>query len=206
MIRSYKAHSFINGLRFSCANSVKANKAKIIVATIFILIAIATGVFVAIRSNLNDLCNLREISLSDFYSGFVASASAFGSRCFSLLVNVLVLIALSFSPYLFPLSLFLFVYRAYLFGLNFALIFIFYGIGSAFTAVVIILPCQLVTLFALLMFYLILVQINHNCKKFGGADCNRLIFVFIGFLILLLINLTETTLLLLLSGRVIMVI
>ncbi len=196
----------MNGLRFSCVNALKANRVKIVVTAILILIAISTGVFVAIKSKGSDLCNLQEISLSDFYSGFVASASAFGARCFSLVVNVLILVALSFSPYLFPLSILLFVYRAYLFGLNFALIFIFYGIGSAFTAVVIILPCQLLMIFVLLMFYLILERMNCNCKKFGGSDCNRLMFILMSFLLLLLINLAETILLLLLSGRVILVI
>lgn len=207
MVKSYKTHSFIDGLKFSCGNALKANKVKLIITFALILVAICTGVFIAVRSSNNySLCNLREISLENFYTGFAASASAFGARCFSLCVNVVILTCLSFSPFLFPLAQVLFIYRGYLFGLNFALIFIFYGIGSMFTAVIIILPCQLFTIFALVVFYIILDRLNCNCKKYGGTECNRILYVLIGLLILILINLVETLLLCVLNGKVILVI
>ncbi len=207
MIKSYKTHSFFNGLRFSCVNAIKANKLKIILTLTFVLIAMCTGVFIAIKSNRAfELCQLTEISLGDFYSGFVASSSAFFSRSLSLCVNIVILTGLSFSVYLLPLAQILFVYRGYLFGLNFALIFIFYGIGGIFTAVIIVLPCQLLTLFVLIMFYFIFSRINNNCHKFGHCECNRFLFVLIGILILLLINLVETLLLFILNGKVILVI
>lgn len=207
MIKSYKTHSFVNGLRFSCVSALKHNKFKLILTFAFVLIAIFTGVFVAIKSNnCYHLGQLQEISVGDFYSGFVASSSAFFSRTLSLSVNMLILTALSFSIYLFPLAEILFIYRGYLFGLNFALIFIFYGIGGIFTAVVIVLPCQLLTLFVLIMFYFIFSRINCNCHKFGSCECNRFLFVFVGFLILFAVNLVETLLLILLNGRVILVI
>lgn len=207
MVKSYKSQSFINGLRFSCVNAIKANKIKIFVSFIFVLIAISTGVFIAVKANISrDLCNLREINLDNFRTGFAASSSAFFARSCSLLVNVLLLALLSLSPFLFPLAVAIFTYRGYLFGLNFALIFIFYGIGSMITAVIVILPCQLLTLFVLIMFNIILQKMNTNCKKFGGTDCNRLLFALLAFLVLILINLVETLLLCVLSGNVILVI
>ena len=197
----------MSGLRFSCVNAIKANKLKLIITFAFVLIAICTGVFIAIRSNNNfSLYNLKEICLDDFYSGIVASSSAFGQRCISLVINVVILTGLSFSPFLFPLAQVLFVYRSYLFGLNFTLIFIFYGVGSIFTAVVIILPCQLLTLFVLIMFYIVLQRINCNCQRFGTCECNRGLFILLGFVIVILLNLAETLLLCVLSGRVILVI
>ena len=207
MVKSYKTHSFVDGLRFSCVNAIKANKVKIFVTFIFVLIAIFTGVFIAIKANnARDLCNLREINLDNFRSGFSASSSAFFSRSFSLLINILLLAVLTLSPFLFPLACVLFVYRGYLFGLNFALIFIFYGIGSMVTAVVVILPCQLLTLFVMIMFYNILQRMNTNCKKFGRSDGNRMMFGLLSLLILILINLVETLLLCVLNGSVILVI
>ena len=123
MVKSYKTHSFVDGLRFSCVNAIKANKVKIFVTFVFVLIAIFTGVFIAVKANnAYELCNLREINLDGFYSGFAASSSAFFARSFSLVVNVLLLSVLTLSPFLFPLACVLFVYRGYLFGLNFALI------------------------------------------------------------------------------------
>ena len=207
MVKSFRAKGIANELKFSCGNAVRANKVKFFTIVALALAAIAIGVVVAVKSHNNfDLCRLREINLDDFYAGVAASSSAFLSRCLSLLVNVVLICLLSLSPYLFPLACALFVFRAYLFGLNFALIFVFYGIGSLFTAVVIILPCQLLTLFALVMFYLILERMNFGCKKYGGAEVNRFAIVLCALVVLLVLNLVETMLLFILSGKVILVI
>lgn len=203
----YKSHSFINGLRFSCVKAMKENRIKFIITLILVLIAISAGVFVAIKNTANSsLASLQEISLDDFASGFVGSSSAFFSRTLSLIINVLILFGVSFVPFLFPLAEVLIVYRSYLFGLNFALIFLLYGLGGSLTAIVVILPCQLLTLFILIMFYLVLSKINGNCKRYGGTDCNRFLFLLFGLLLLIAVNLVETILLYLLNGQVILVI
>ena len=203
----YKSHSFINGLRFSCVKAMKENRIKFIITLILVLIAISAGVFVAIKNTANSsLSSLQEISLDDFASGFVGSSSAFFSRTLSLTINVLILFGVSFVPFLFPLAEVLIVYRSYLFGLNFALIFLLYGLGGSLTAIVVILPCQLLTLFILIMFYLVLSKINGNCKRYGGTDCNRFLFLLFGLLLLIIVNLVETILLYLLNGQVILVI
>lgn len=207
MIKSYKTHSFINGLRFSCSRTLRENKMRFFIILFIVLITISAGVFVAIKNSSNNtLYSLQEISLDDFKNGFVGSSSAFFSRTISLSINVIILFGVSFVPFLFPLATLLLAYRGYLFGLNFTLIFILYGLGGCLAAVVVILPCQLLTLFALIMFYLILSKINSNCKRFGATDCNRFLFLLLGFLILVLINLVETLLLYLLNGQVILVI
>ncbi len=207
MLKSYKSHSFINGLRFSCTRTLKENRGKFLLTIILVLIAMSAGIFVAIKySGSESLSRLQEISLDDFKNGLVGSSSAFFSRMLSLSVNALILFGVSFVPFLFPIAEILIVYRGYLFGLNFALIFILYGLGGSLTAIVVILPCQLLTLFVLIMFYLILSKINGNCKRYGGTDCNRFLYLLFGLLILLLLNLTETLLLYLLNGKVILVI
>ena len=207
MLKSYKSHSFINGLRFSCSRTLKENRGKFILTLMLVIIAISAGIFVAIKhSNSESLSRLQEISLDDFKNGLVGSSSAFFSRMLSLSVNAIILFGVSFVPILFPIAEILIVYRGYLFGLNFALIFILYGLGGSLTAIVIILPCQLLTLFVLIMFYLILSKINGNCKRYRNTDCNRLLYLLFGLLVLLILNLTETLLLYLLNGKVILVI
>jgi hypothetical protein len=207
MKKSYRMQSFVDGLRFSCESAIKENKMKIVLSFALILVAISTGVFVAIKSNnACELGRLQEINLSNFYSGVTASSSAFFARSFSLLINVAILVVVSLSPFLFVFAEVLFAYRAYLFGLNFALIFIFYGLGSMVTAIIVVLPCQLFTLLAFVMFYVLLQKINTNCKKYGHTDCNRFVFVLVFVALLLTINLAETLLLCLLNGRVILVI
>lgn len=199
--------TFKSGLKFSCLNAVKANKMKIIITLAIILIGICTGVFVAIKSNNScNLSRLQDISLANFYSGFVLSTSAFFMRYLSLCINLAIITGIACVPKLFPLSWVLYAYRAYLFGLNFALIFIIYGIGSAFTAIIIVLPCQLVTLFAMLIYQIILTQIIINQRRYGSCEISKPLFILLGFALFFIINLAETLLLFLLNGKVIMII
>lgn len=206
MIKSYKSQSFFRRLSFSFETSFKQNKWKLVVSSLLIVCGLVGGVIVATKTNLyGSFKAISEIDVKGFENGFVASSSAFLSRTFSLLFNILLLTACSFTVFTMPLAHLLLIYRGYLFGLNFALIFVFYGFGSIITAVLVILPCQLVTLFALCLFFHIIYRQNSNCKKYGSADFNRVIFVFASFLIVFLLNLLETTLLVLLSGKVILV-
>ena len=207
MIKSYKAHSFFGGLRFTCSNVIKENKGKLFFTLLLVTISIFVGVFLGIKhTNAYNLGCLQEISLGKFYSGVVASSSAFGARCVSLLVNIVILTAISFTPFLFPLAQVLFCFRGYFFGLNITLVFIFYGIGSMVTAVVVVIPCQIISLLILVGYYLILTKINSNCKRFGCCECNRVVFFIAGLALCLLINLIETLLLVMLNGNVILVI
>ncbi len=199
--------AFKNGLKFSCQNAIRENKIKLIVCLVLVLASICAGVVVAVKAkNAYELGRLQDINLQSFYDGFALSSSAFFLRCFSLFLNLAILTALAFAPKLSFLAYILFGYRAYLFGLNFSLIIIFYGIGSIFTAVVIVLPCQMVTLLFLILYFLILTCINQNAKKYGYCETNKFVFILAGFLILIALNLIETLLLIFLNGKVIMVI
>jgi hypothetical protein len=207
MIKSYKAHSLWAGIKFSCADMIRQNKWKIFLSFVLILASICLGVTLAIKNNNSyNLGMLQEIDISSFTNGFVASSSAFASRSISLVVNVAILTALSFSPFMFPLAQVFFCFRGYLFGLNLTLIFIFYGIGSIVTAVVVVLPLQLLTLFTLVLYFHTLSKINFDRKKYGSIWCNRGVVVLCGTLALLMLNLVETVLLLILNGNVILVI
>lgn len=207
MVKSCRKQKFVNGLQFSFQTALKENKIKIIFSCLIVVASIIFGVVVAVKTNMYDsFKSLQELDVKGFESGFVASSSAFLSRCFSLLFNLILLTLCSFSIFTIPFAEVLLAYRSYLFGLNFALIFVFYGLGSMITAIVVILPCQIVTTFVLIMFFVLFSKLNSNCNKFGSAECNRFVFFLIGFLILFLLNLTETILLVLLNGKVILVI
>ena len=207
MIKSYKTHSFLSGLKFTCSNVIKENKGKLLLTFLLVGSSIVIGIVLGVRrNNCYNIGILQEINLENFYSGFAASSSAFASRCLSLVVNIVILTSISFTPFLFPLAQVLFCFRGYLFGLNITLVFIFYGIGSMVTAIVVIIPCQIISLIVLVGFYLIFTKINSNCKRYGCCECNRVVFVLMGVLILFLINLIETLLLVLLNGNIILVI
>ena len=206
MIKSYKARSFFSGLCFSFETGLKKNKWKIILTIVLMIAGIVGGIVVATKTNAyNSFKAIQEIDVNGFEKGVVASSSAFLSRTFSLLFNVLLLVICSFTIFTMPLAEILLIYRSYLFGLNFALVFVFYGFGSLLTAIVVILPCQLLTLVVLAVFYILLANENSLCKKYGSGDFNRVTFVLVSLLILFLINVLETILLVLLNGKVILV-
>lgn len=207
MSKSYKKDAFVSGLKFSFERTFKENKWKILLTSLIVVAAIVFGIVVAVKADFADTFKaLQEINIKGFQDGFVASSSAFLARAVSLCFNIILLFGFSFLPYLMIFAEVLLAYRGYLFGLNFALIFVFYGLGSMITAIVVILPCQLLTLAALILFYVIMSKVNSNCKKYGACDCNRLAFFLLGLGVVLLLDLVETILLFVLNGKVIMVI
>lgn len=207
MIKSHKFKSFFSGISFSMQSAVKENRWKIVLSCLLAIAGIIFGVVVAVKTDVyGSFKAIQEINVSGFEKGFVASSSAFLSRTFSLLFNILLLTLCSFTVFTMPLAHLLLAYRAYLFGLNFALIFVFYGLGPMITAIVVILPCQLLTLFCLVSFYILLSKTNSNCKKYGSTESNRFLIILFGFLLVFLINLIETILLVLLNGKVILII
>ena len=206
MIKSYKTRSFFSGLAFSIETGLKKNKWKLIFTFLLMILGIVGGIVVATKTNAyNSFKAIQEIDINGFEKGVVASSSAFLSRTFSLLFNVLLLTLCSFTIFTVPLAELLLIYRSYLFGLNFALIFVFYGFGSLLTAIVVILPCQIITLIILAVFYFLLFDQNIACKKYGTGDFNRVMLVLLCFLVLFLLNGIETILLILLNGKVILV-
>ncbi len=207
MVKAMKFQTLFGEIKYFLSNSIRESRGKFLLSVIISLMGIGVGVFFAIKTNSNNgFGALQEIDVSDFSNGFVASSSAFFSRTISLTLNAILLVVFSLSPVMTTFSLILFAYRGYLFGLNFALIFHFYGLGSMITAIVVILPCQLLMLFSLIVFFVLISNANQNCKKFGRADVNRVAIVFLGILFLTLENLVETLLLFLLSGKIILVI
>ena len=207
MIKSYKSRSLFSSLKFSFGDAVRKNKWKLILSILIAVAGIVFGIIIATKADLNDaLKTLQDISIKNFQNGIVGSAGAFFARFFSLLFNVLLLVLFSLSGYMFPLAQILFAYRGYLFGANFALIFVFYGFGSTITAIAVILPVQLAIMFVLIIFYLILLQMNTDSKKYGRCEGNRVLFVVLAVVLLLLLDVVETLLLWLLNGKVILVI
>ncbi len=206
MTKSYKSQKIASEIKFSAENALKNNKFKFVFTSILIVVSIVVGVIVAIKTNAGGTFKmLQDINYKGFKDGVVASSSAFFSRSFSLLFNVLLLFLLSLSTWLFPVAEVLFCYRGYLFGLNFALIFIFYGFGSMISAIIIVLPCQLLIFVVLQFLYFSLLRASKNYKSYGSCGVSRANIILIGALALLLLNLVETILLFLLNGKVIMI-
>ena len=199
----YGSKIAINELKFSFFDWLKKNLWKIVLTIILVFIAVVCGIVIAVKKDLSGtLKTLQNITLKKFEDGVAGSSSNFLSRGVSLIFNVLLLILFALSKYMFPLAEILFCYRGYLFGINYALIFVFYGVGGFLPAILVILPCQIFTFCALLLVYLLLSSSGASCNKFGSK---RWVIVGIGICLLFVINIIETALLYLLGGKVILV-
>ena len=117
-------------------------------------------------------------------------------------------ICLSLNKFLFPLGLILLAYRSYLLGLNICFMIIIYGFSGAILSIFIILPCHLVCLAALSLFYILVIRTRQDYCNFGGYRFSKQrLFILLGFFIaILLICLIESILLAILSVNVILVI
>ena len=197
----YGSKIAISELKFSFSAWVKKNLWKIVLSVLLVLVAVVCGIVIAIKKDLSGaLKTLQNISLKRFEDGVVGSSTNFLARGVSILFNVLLLLLFSMSRHMFPLAEILFCYRGYLFGINYALIFVFYGIGGFLPAILVILPCQIITFCALLLFYLLL-----SGKDYCGIVSKKWVVIVVGIGILLLVNVVETALLYLLGGKVILV-
>lgn len=207
MFKSYKAHNFVNGLRFSCVKSFKESRFKIIISLSLIFIAFLTGVFVAIKlKKVADITAVSDYCLANFSNGILGSMSVFMSRLTSLVFIVGLLSLCSFTIFLIPVAEVILIYRAYLLGVNLLLMIMLHGISGIITAVIVVLPCQICMLVTLTIYYIVFLKINKNRKNFGKAECNRGLFVLSFILILLCFNIIETILLYIFKANVILVI
>lgn len=202
-MKKYGLKIAINELRFSLSAWLKKNLWKILLSAVLVLSAVVCGIVIAVKKDLSGaLKTLQSISFKKFENGVAATSATFLSRGVSLMFNALLLVLFSLSKYMFPLAEILFVYRGYLFGVNYALIFVFYGLGGILPAVLVVLPCQILTFCSLLLLYLFLTSPNSSC---GGIFGKKWFIFLLGICLLLLINIIETALLFLFGGKIILV-
>lgn len=181
------------------------------ITLIFILIALVgflTGIFAAIKyQNGYSLLDFNDFSLTSYLSGDLGTSNLFYSRLLSTSVVSVIVLVSSFSVYLFPVSLVVLLYRAYLLSLNCTIIILFNGLGGIVCALLIVLPCQLISLFLIIMFCSY--AFKYACAKRRYGVCNefKIWNKFLIFLaLLLLVNLIETFLLYIFSSKIILVI
>lgn len=173
--------------------------------SVLLIIAILTGVIVALRTHSHYEIG-ENYGVVDVTTGGLATT--FFARLFSMLLIAVICFGCSFLHYLFPVAMIFLCYRAYLLGLNIALMIILYGLTGVVVSLIIALPCQLIALLILAISYLLHVQTTKDCKCFGGGRTpNQRIKILILTLILILaICIIESVLLWLFSAKIILVI
>lgn len=196
-----------NGIKYSLAEGFKSNKKTCFLLIILSFVGILTGVFTAINyCNGETLINFNDFSLCQYLNGELGTLELFFSRFLSYSIVILIVSFSSLSIFLIPINFFLIAYRGYLLSLNVSIMVILYGIGGILTGLLIILPCQLLSLIVIGMYICASNSKAISKKKYGTCNNKLLSKFFLTLIILTFLNLAETLLLTLFSSRIILVI
>ena len=136
----------------SVIESIKASKIKLLILSVITLIALITGIIVGAKTDCFDKC----ITFASFWARF-----------FSMILVMLICFGCAFTKWVFPLASLFFAYRAYLLGLPIVLIILNQGFVGGILAILIVFPCQVIVLFSLICFYILMRKLIDTCYCFG---------------------------------------
>ena len=185
---------------------VKACRIKTIIILVLMVIALITGIIVAVRTkdsySISDSFGVVDISSNS------VNSSTFFTRLLSMLLVFAILLGSSYNNYTFAIGLIFLGYRAYLLGLNLCLLIVFYGFSGVVVSVIVAFPCQLLTLVVLSIFFIPMSKTFCDQRNFGGCRMpkQKTKIIVSTLICLLLLCLLETILLALFSAKVILVI
>jgi len=113
------------------------------------------------------LVDLPDTVLIAFINNDATSVSVFFSRFFAFLGLIILVWLTNCKPFLCWIAFFILLYRAFLIGVNCALLIILYQMGGIINVIIIFLPCHLISLFALLVWCAICFYSNLANKCLG---------------------------------------
>ncbi len=206
MTKNFKKHTIISQVRYFLLDCFTSSKWKILITSFLLFVGLITGIIIGVKFNSHGSMNL----LEDYaFVSFINTGvtSSFFSRLLSLCLMLLILFCCSFHSFLFPFAVIVLAFRTYLLGFNLCILFLCFGLPGILLTLFIILPCQIIMLAILALFYFVLNKITCDCRIFGGGvmkDKLKIILIFL--LLLIVICLLETLLLLLFNANVIIVI
>ncbi|MBQ8792468.1 MAG: hypothetical protein IJZ62_02500 [Clostridia bacterium] len=177
---------------------VKISKVKLIILGVLAVIALLTGIIVAIKTS----------SCYDDNYNFLEFGFSFWGRLLSMLLIALICFGCGFTKWLFPIALVMLAYRAYLLGLYLTLIIIANGLVGVVIGIIVVLPCQLIALAVLTIMYVLLSRLNkdENCCGGGSVIKQRLKVFAIAVIVLLVVCLLESLLLSIFSPTIILIV
>ena len=206
-MKNYSFNSKINNLKYHCLYFIKQNKLKIFIFIFIFVFALITGIF-TITKYLEMGSLSKDYLLFDYVDSDFDKFSSLFNRFLSGSFVLIVISLCSLSSVLIPISLMVWIYRAYLIGYNCTILIICYGFNGILTALIVILPCQLLFSLLFLIFFCISIE-KLRCRKNKTCSCSNvnMFKILIIFLILLfIISSVEFLLLLLFNANVILVI
>lgn len=188
-----------------CFELIKQSKLKFLITSLLFVVAILTGIIVALRTRshyeIGDNYGVVDVTTGGLTTTFFA-------RLFSMILITLICFGCSFLPYLYPLAMVFLCYRAYLLGLNITLMIALYGLSGVVVSLIVALPCQLIALAVLGLFYFLMAQTTKDFKRFGGCRTpnQRKKLIIFTLILILAICILESILLWIFSAKIILVI
>lgn len=183
-------------------DAIKKNKFKFLFMASIAVIALLTGIIIAIKTQSITTFTRLLGEKKECLNG-----TTFWLRLLSMLVVYAFIVIGSLSPWLCPIAFLFVAYRAFLMGGNITLLIIFNGLSGTVVGLLVVLPCQLISL-ALFIFLFLLLCEARNYKKCYGCERVKnywLLLVLVGVLLITLLCLVESLLISLLSPNVIFV-
>ena len=207
-MKSAKFKKSIYSIKYSLSEFVSNNKYKILVCLVFCFIGLLTGIFTAVKIyKLDDSDVFESFNLTYQLSDLENFSANFFGRLISYEMVCLLLLVFSLHPIMHIFGWCLLAYRSFLVAINCVMIILFFSFNGVIKSLLIILPCQLLMLVCLLVFFCFVskqIKINKfiRCKK-TSTILNPLLIV---SLCLSIINLVETLLLFIFRSNIILVI
>ncbi len=205
MTKKNKNHIFREAFDF-VIDTCKSCKIKTILVIVVCVIALITGIIVAIRTHdsysVTNNYGVIDITQNDINS------STFFTRLLSMLLVFALLLGSSYNNYTFVIGIIFLGYRAYLLGLNVCLMIVLYGFSGVIVSFVVAFPCQLLTLFVLGLFFICMSRSFCDFRTFGGCRVPRQkTKVIVSALVcLILLCLLESIMLTIFSAKIIFII
>ncbi len=194
--------------KYSFIEFFSNNKIKIFVSLIFFLIGILTGVFTAIKIfNSGDIEIFESFNLTYQLSDLENFSSNFFSRLLSYELVLALLFVFALNPFLYLFGWCLIAYRSFLVSINCVMIVLLFSFNGIIKGILIILPCQLLMLIVMILYFSFVSKLINNDKCFKNKNTKTVVLTFIiSSIVLTAINLLETLLLFLFRSSVILVI
>ncbi|MBE7082059.1 MAG: hypothetical protein E7378_00045 [Clostridiales bacterium] len=185
-----------NNLRYAFIEFFNKNKAKIIIAFVIIIFTLLTGIFTAVKLyNLDKDLNLKQFSMYAVLNGNIYTFANFLLRILSALIVLGLLFLFSTTKYTAFLGYLLLAYRAMLLGINCALIILKVGWSGIFISLLIILPCQLLMLILMTLFFILAISLFKTKRTCGYIPTEYKKIVLAAFFGVLIVNLIEVLIL-----------
>lgn len=203
---NYNKESLFSHFKYSTIQFFHKNKFKIILLGFLIVLLLLTGLFTALKiSDIDKAIKSVQFSFEAIVDESIYDFSFFVKRYISILLVMGLIYIFCLNKFLVPFGFALIGYRAFLVALNCTMIIRYVGIGGVINSIIIILPCQIIQLVLLSVFFIILCDMR-KCKSQGEVTKNHsncLIWILI---LAFLVNVLELLLLIIFKASTILII